>query len=226
MIRRDFLKAIGAAAAGAAVGLPAAAAGSGSAAAREYIDSIQPGGSLNDLTLPIRSLKPVVDRQISIVVIGAGSRGNVYARYAEAWPDAVKVVGVSDILEHRCRKMADKHGVDAEHRFGDWSEVFKVPKFADAVVISTPDDVHYEPCMKALSMGYDVLLEKPVAQTEKECKAILAQAHKYGACSIWSPSSTPIWPIPMCAATGAVPARPRPSSSPSPATTWTSCAGS
>ena len=180
MIRRDFLKAIGAAAAGAAVGLPAAAAGSGSAATREYIDSIQPGGSLNDLTLPIRSLKPVVDRQISIVVIGAGSRGNVYARYAEAWPDAVKVVGVSDILEHRCRKMADKHGVDAEHRFGDWSEVFKVPKFADAVVISTPDDVHYEPCMKALSMGYDVLLEKPVAQTEKECKAILAQAHKYG----------------------------------------------
>lgn len=121
MIRRDFLKTIGAAAAGAAVGLPAAAAGSGSAAAREYIDSIQPGGSLNDLTLPIRSLKPVVDRQISIVVIGAGSRGNVYARYAEAWPDAVKVVGVSDILEHRCRKMADKHGVDAEHRFGDWS---------------------------------------------------------------------------------------------------------
>ena len=33
--------------------------------------------------------------------------------------------------------------------------------------------------MKALEMGYDVLLEKPAAQTECECKAILAQAKKH-----------------------------------------------
>lgn len=175
MIRRDFLKTIGAAAAGAAVGLPAAASGISRDAGFNDAD----GDSLNDMTLPIRSLRPQVDRQVSVIVIGAGSRGNVYARYAAAWPDAVKVVGVSDIRELRCRKMADAHGVPAEHRFGDWSEVFKVPKFADAVVISTPDDLHYAPCMKALSMGYDVLLEKPVAQTEKECRDILAQAHKY-----------------------------------------------
>jgi predicted dehydrogenase len=33
--------------------------------------------------------------------------------------------------------------------------------------------------MKALELGYDVLLEKPVAPTEKECRDILKQAHKY-----------------------------------------------
>ena len=33
--------------------------------------------------------------------------------------------------------------------------------------------------MMALAEGYDVLLEKPVAPTEKECRSILAQAHKY-----------------------------------------------
>ncbi len=178
MIRRDFLKTIGAVTAGAAIGLPAteAAAKAGAKAGFSLPDE---EGSLNKMPLPIRSLKPQVSRQISVVVIGAGSRGNVYAGYFKKYPDAVKVVGVSDILEHRCRKMADAHGVSAEHRFGDWSEVFKVPKFADAVVISTPDDVHYAPCMKALEMGYDVLLEKPVAPTEKECKNILKQAHKY-----------------------------------------------
>ena len=176
MIRRDFLKSIGAITAGAAVGLPAAGAVPGAAGL------LTPDGgpeSLNDMTLPLRSLEPKVDRQITVVIIGAGSRGNTYARFFGKYPNAVKVVGVSDILEHRCRKLSDTHGVSAEHRFGDWSEVFKIPKFADAVVVSTPDDVHYGPCMKALSMGYDVLLEKPVAQTEKECRAILAQAHKY-----------------------------------------------
>lgn len=177
MIRRDFLKSIGAITAGAAVGLPSIA----SAAAKEGLSGL-PGfdeGSLNELTLPIRSLAPKVSRKVTLIVIGAGSRGTVYSRYAARYPDAATVVGVSDILEHRCRKMADAFGVSEEHRFGDWSEVFKVPKFADAVVISTPDDVHFGPCMKALEMGYDVLLEKPVAQTERECKAILAQAHKY-----------------------------------------------
>lgn len=179
MIRRDFLKAIGAVTAGAAVGLPAAAKSS-SKVMGAPADSVAPvPDSLNKMPLPIRSLEPRVNRCITVVVIGAGSRGNVYAGYFKKYPEAVKVVGVSDILEHRCRKMADAHGVPQEHRFGDWSEVFKVPKFADAVVVSTPDDVHYAPCMKALEMGYDVLLEKPVSPTEKECKNILKQAHKY-----------------------------------------------
>ncbi len=180
MKRRDFLKSIGAISAGAAVGLPAAGAVlPGSITGLTDPFGPDDAASLNDLDLGLRSLRPKVSRQVTVVVIGAGNRGNVYARFAGMYPDEVKVVGVSDILEHRCRKMADTHGVPPEHRFGDWSEVFKVPKFADAVVISTPDDLHYAPCMKALEMGYDVLLEKPVAQTEKECKAILAQAHRY-----------------------------------------------
>ena len=183
MKRRDFLKTMGAVTAGAAVGLPAAGAAAKAANPSVKADPAAAPqkikGSLNDMPLPVRSLEPKVSRQITVVIIGAGSRGNVYAGYFKMYPDAVKVVGVSDILEYRCRKMADAHGVAPEHRFGDWSEVFKVPKFADAVVVSTPDDVHYAPCMKALEMGYDVLLEKPVSPTEKECKNILKQAHKY-----------------------------------------------
>jgi predicted dehydrogenase len=34
--------------------------------------------------------------------------------------------------------------------------------------------------MQALAAGYDVLLEKPIAQTAKECTDILRQARKYG----------------------------------------------
>jgi predicted dehydrogenase len=72
------------------------------------------------------------------------------------------------------------HGIPEENRFVTWEHVFDRPKFADAVIISTPDDLHYGPCMKALEMGYDVLLEKPIAPTEKECLDILALANKTG----------------------------------------------
>ncbi|MBO4263798.1 MAG: Gfo/Idh/MocA family oxidoreductase [Bacteroidales bacterium] len=176
MIRRDFLKSIGTIAAGTALSGPLLHAA-------PSLPGLLPDGdvhSLNDLTLPIRPLRPETDRQVSVIIIGAGNRGNVYADFARKFPEQVKVVGVSDILEHRKLRMAGQHNIPEENRFGDWSEVFTRPKFADAVVISTPDNLHYKPCMKALAMGYDVLLEKPVAQTAQECKALGAQARKYG----------------------------------------------
>lgn len=120
-----------------------------------------------------------LDKPLTAVIIGAGARGNVYAHYADRYSGSLQIVGVSDINEFRREKMGDRFSVKASYRFGDWSEVFKQPKFADIVFITTPDNLHYEPCMKALEMGYHVLLEKPAAQTEKECTDILKQSRKY-----------------------------------------------
>lgn len=120
-----------------------------------------------------------LDKLLTAIVIGAGARGSIYTQYASLYPNSLKVVGVSDINEFRRNRMADQFHVPAENRMGDWSEVFKRPKFADLVFITTPDALHYAPCMKALEMGYHVLLEKPAAQTEKHCLDILHQAQKY-----------------------------------------------
>lgn len=120
-----------------------------------------------------------LDKPLTAIIIGAGNRGNTYALYADRYPGSLQIVGVSDINEFRRKGMGDRFSVKASHRFGDWSEVFKQPKFADIMIITTPDYLHYEPCMKALEMGYHVLLEKPAAQTEKECTDILKQSRKY-----------------------------------------------
>ena len=119
-------------------------------------------------------------RPVSAIVIGAGARGSVYAAYSAQYAGALNIVGVADVNRVRREQMAQEYGIAPEHQFGDWSEVFRVPKFADAVIIATPDNLHYLPCMRAVAAGYDVLLEKPIAQTEKECTDILRQARKYG----------------------------------------------
>ena len=119
-------------------------------------------------------------RPVTAIVIGAGSRGSVYASYSGQYPKALKIVGVADINAVRREQMAQEYNIAPEHRFSDWTEVFRLPKFADAVIIATPDNLHYKPCMQALAAGYDVLLEKPIAQTAKECTDILHQARKYG----------------------------------------------
>lgn len=124
-------------------------------------------------------LNAKLDKPLTAIIIGAGGRGNVYAQYADRYPESLQIVGVSDINEFRRERMADRFSVKEAYRLGDWSEVFNVPKFADIIFITTPDNLHYEPCMQALKMGYHVLLEKPAAQTEKECTDILAQSRKY-----------------------------------------------
>lgn len=127
----------------------------------------------------VKTQEAFVEKPVTAIVIGAGSRGTTYAGYAAQYPKSFQIVGVSDINLERKLSLAKKYNIPEQNQFGDWSEVFEKKKLADAVIISTPDDLHYAPCMKALEMGYDVLLEKPIAQTAQECLNIAKQAKKY-----------------------------------------------
>jgi hypothetical protein len=121
-----------------------------------------------------------LDNPVTAIVCGAGNRGNVYGGYSLAYPDMLDIVGVAEPIPIRNERYAKKHAIKDENRFKTWEDVFKRPKFADAIIITTPDNLHYGPCMKALSMGYDVLLEKPISPSEKECRDILAMTKKTG----------------------------------------------
>ncbi|HAD13724.1 MAG TPA: oxidoreductase [Saprospirales bacterium] len=120
------------------------------------------------------------DRPITIVTIGAGNRGNVYGNYALSYPDEMDIVGVAEPNPVRIDRYTQKHNIPEANRFNTWERVFEKPKFADAVLITTPDNLHYGPCMAALKAGYDVLLEKPISPSEKECRDILNLARKTG----------------------------------------------
>ena len=133
----------------------------------------------NPILLPENNF-PVPDKPVTAIVCGAGNRGNVYGDYALAFPSKLDIVGVAEPIPIRNQRYTAKHAIKEENRFVTWEDVFKKPKFADAVIITTPDNLHYGPCMEALKMGYDVLLEKPISPSEKECRDILALAKKSG----------------------------------------------
>ncbi len=120
-----------------------------------------------------------VGKPMTAIVIGAGNRGNVYAGYALKYPDELKIVGVAEPIAYKNERFAKAHGIPDENRFPSWEFVFKREKFADAVIITTPDSLHYGPAMAALPLGYDMIVEKVVAQTWKECNDILKTAVKF-----------------------------------------------
>ena len=173
MDRLEFLKRLGVLTVGASL------MGSGVSAMAAEAEEIPEIAADKKIKTKMPDMDAGLAKPVTVMIIGAGSRGRTYARYAEKFPQSMKVVGVADLNPNRRKAMAKKHNIPAENQFGHFNDALSKAKLADAVVIATPDNLHYEPCMKALELGYDVLLEKPVAPTEKECRAILKQAHKY-----------------------------------------------
>jgi len=125
------------------------------------------------IILPDNPAHLPLKKPITAITCGAGNRGNVYGNYAIEYPDQLNIVGAAEPIPIRMERYAKKHNIPDENRFVTWEHVFERPKFADAIIVSTPDDLHYGPCMAALRLGYDVLLEKPISPSEKECRDIL-----------------------------------------------------
>ncbi|MDE5935471.1 MAG: Gfo/Idh/MocA family oxidoreductase [Muribaculaceae bacterium] len=117
---------------------------------------------------------------LTLVVIGAGNRTSKYLHYILGHPDEVKLVGVVEINDLRRRKVAEEAGLKLSQCFRDVDSFFLDPVKADAVLICTPENAHFRPAMLALDHGYHVLLEKPIAQTLEECRAIAEKANSRG----------------------------------------------
>jgi predicted dehydrogenase len=117
---------------------------------------------------------------VSMIVIGAGARGNVYASFACAQPDKARIVGVAEPREFYRKRIAEQHHVPAANVAADWRELAARPKLADAALICTQDDLHVEPALACIQQGYHVLLEKPMGQKEADTRRVAQAAIQAG----------------------------------------------
>ncbi|MBQ3140639.1 MAG: Gfo/Idh/MocA family oxidoreductase [Clostridia bacterium] len=119
-------------------------------------------------------------KQLTAIIIGAGGRGSTFSTHMKNMSDKFKVVGVADPVWEKCRFVRDQHGFGDDTCFPDWKDILARPKMADIAVIATGDDLHYGPAMKAIELGYDILLEKPAAFNVKQCTDIANAAREKG----------------------------------------------
>jgi len=116
--------------------------------------------------------------KITVALIGAGGRGCKYVSLMDI--KKFKVVAVAEPIKERRERIKTRHNISDGMCFESYEELLKEPKLASCVVIATSDSLHYEPAMKAIEKGYDILLEKPVAPTYKECVEIANFAKEKG----------------------------------------------
>ena len=117
-------------------------------------------------------------KPITAVVLGAGSRGSIYAGYAKAHPDALQIVAVAEPRADRRTMLAQE--LNIPNCFESWQEVLAQPRMADCVFVCTMDDDHIGPALRAMELGYHVLLEKPMSNTEAQCRQIVDTANRTG----------------------------------------------
>lgn len=106
-------------------------------------------------------------KRLRLAGLGCGSRTRTYLGLASELPELYQITALADPVAHRCEMVIDKaFSEDRPHirSFDSGKALLEEPKLADVLIIGTQDDYHYAPCKKALELGYDILLEKPIAQ--------------------------------------------------------------
>jgi predicted dehydrogenase len=125
-------------------------------------------------------LRAPAGRPLSILVLGAGSRGSTYATAAARRPERAEVVGVAEPRALLRDRLAAEHGIPPENVFSDWREVLDRPRLADIAFVTLQDALHVEAATALAGRGYQLLLEKPMATTWEGCLAIADAVRRHG----------------------------------------------
>ena len=114
----------------------------------------------------------------TIAIFGYGQRGAIYASYAVAHPQEFKLVAI--IENNQARIMEAKRNCKGVPVFERYEDFLKMRYTVDLVVICTQDAQHREHAVAMMNAGYDLLLEKPIANNPEDCLSIYRTCKRLG----------------------------------------------
>ena len=115
-------------------------------------------------------------QKLQYAAIGAGGRGGFdigsMTRHKQ-----IEMVAAADVDSSVCEELLGKQ--KGLKTFSDWREMFcTMEKVIDIVSISTPDHMHGIQAISAMNLGMHAYVQKPLAQTVGECRAMQEAAQR------------------------------------------------
>ena len=112
-----------------------------------------------------------------IVIFGLGARGIIYANYASKNPEQFEIAA---IIENNPKRIEMARATfPAVPVFDNYKDFLAENIDADIVAVATQDNDHKEHAVAMMEAGYDLLLEKPIANNVQDCMAIYEASKKY-----------------------------------------------
>jgi predicted dehydrogenase len=119
---------------------------------------------------------------LKIGIIGTGNRGRTLALHLtssrkgygdKSFQNKLVLEALCDTNEIRLRNVAQEiNGKFKPKLFTDYQKLLEKSS-CQLVIVATPDFLHHEICLCALKAGKDILCEKPLATTVKDCQEII-----------------------------------------------------
>jgi UDP-N-acetyl-2-amino-2-deoxyglucuronate dehydrogenase len=110
--------------------------------------------------------------KLKFAIIGCG---RIASRHADIINGIGSLEAVCDVKEDRAEALASKYSARHYTRI---EELLKAEKGIDVVSICTPNALHAQQTIHSLRAGMNVLCEKPMALSVKECEAMIKAADK------------------------------------------------
>lgn len=119
-------------------------------------------------------------RKVTFAILGMGNRGTVYARKQLQYPEDMEVTAIADTRPVRLEGAQAFLHLPPERVFHSAEELFAQPRLADVMIIATQDKQHRDHAVRAMELGYDLLLEKPIAACAEDVALIERTAQRLG----------------------------------------------
>ena len=120
-------------------------------------------------------------KPLQLAILGCGARGRTYARIAASFGDRYQLTAAADLVAGRAAAVAGMVPAGATCRtFRSAEELLAAGRLADVLIIATQDADHFGHADAALRAGYDLLLEKPAAESLARCEELDGLARSLG----------------------------------------------
>lgn len=116
-----------------------------------------------------------MNKSINVGVIGAGKIGTLHARNISLFTDA-RVLAVADTNKVVSENLAKQ--VSAKKIYSSYLDLIK-DNDIDGVIISLPNNLHYEVSMTAIDAGKHVFCEKPLSLNVREAEEIVKKVEEH-----------------------------------------------
>ena len=102
-------------------------------------------------------------KQVTFAILGMGNRGTAYASKLLKYPNEMRITAMADTRWVRLDAANKYLHLLEEMLFDGADSILAQPKLADVMIIATQDAQHREHALRAMELGYDLMLEKPIS---------------------------------------------------------------
>lgn len=110
---------------------------------------------------------------IQVAIVGTGNISNAHIQGLLEFSERCKIVALVDIYPEKAQAAKEKYGLKEAVVFDSHEKMLNSGIKIDLVHVCTPPSCHAEIAIHSMEAGVNVLVEKPMAPTLKECDEML-----------------------------------------------------